>query len=1285
MNRVLLRLFVCLFLVSVFLSGSLNFSFPDMQRASATEMFQDGNGNSSISQAGAALEENLSTTSLLSAESLSHVQKKLSSDLLRLSDERFLLQGETPETLRARMVKFGQLRQTSVSEPMVSSGAYAEKISPQAAEKVHVYIYLEPFANSSILDSYCEVTGRDEENHIAVAWVPPESLEILASMPEVKNIQTVVPPLIRQGGRVTERDSILNSSSLRELYGVNGTGIKIGVISDGVDNLAKVQASGGLSPDVHVLSNKVGGVEGTAMLEIIHKVTPGAELYFHDCGKTRLEFNSALDALVDEGCTIICDDIGWVSEPFFEDGIVASHVEKVIKDHDILYVSSAGNSGNSHYQGLFYDNGRGWHDFSEGQGKLKNLQLDIQPSGQVWLFLGWDDRWEHSENNYDLFLIDENSSEIIASSEIYQNGDDLPLEYIMYTNKGEKDLKASIQVRKTSGEARELELFIYYWPGVIVAPENLIAENSIFGHPALPEVVTVGAVDVNESENYRIENFSSLGPVTIAYPVREVRSKADLSGIDGVSITGSGDFPSQFYGTSASAPQVAAIAGLVWSAFPDKSGMDLKRLLCMSSIDLGDPGYDTVFGYGLVDALRMYEQAARDPLTFTVSENGSGDFFLLTDAINHSNPGDTILVYPGTYRENVNVPWALSIKAASGKPDDTIIEAASSDEPVFHVTGNSVNIRGLNIKGSAEASGIYLESAGNCTLENNKISGCSQGILLEGAFNNTLILNNISNNTEGLRLTASFLNRIEENEFDNNININETNINETNINETNINETNINETNINETNINKISEGELNLSNNWSTVTEIHYLYEGRVYGSLLGNFYSDYMGQDAEGNGIGDTPYGNDSFPLMARLAFYSRSSALGNAYPAENPVSIEGDILEFNILSTGNCTFNWLINGVSMQSNESVSSVGFTVNTSQLLDTVPESSSSSPFTVEYNLTVLAVNDSSTLQHIWNLTVLPTEEERGRIDRVIVSAPVSIEKDVYSSFNFTADKEIQSKLGEYSVYSVSFRSLEDLGNASARLELLNDVPSKAQGNPASGLVYGYLNLEFDNSSISNSENILNRTIKFRISRDRINENNVNISMLSLQRYSGGIWNSLNVSWLQSDEEYEYFEAETSGFSSFAITASLDASIENEKDIKVRRSFSAGRENDFETQDLVSFAVAEQKQKESLKFSNSRQGAENNSLEIGPDGAPEVWITRENENTSRGDENTSRGDENTSRGDENTSRGDENTSRRYIENTSRKGADMENKNIPGPDFGICAVLLLAGALWMKKK
>lgn len=968
MGKVLLRLFVSLCTVFVLISGAVTSCFSDMRTASAFESFLAENDSLSSQNSSIFLTDAGDQAAGPSEEPLSPAQKKLSRDLLRLYDERYLSGKESSETLRARMIKLGQLSQAdpvskraaNLTENFASSAKNASESSLSPAEKVYVYIYLEPSANSSILDGHCEVIDRDEENHIAVAWVPLESLESLVSLPEIRSIQTILPPFVRQRSTVSEGDFILKSSSLRESYGVNGTGIKIGIISDGVDSLQDAQATGDISYNVHILSNKIGGSEGTSMLEVVQDIVPGAELYFHDCGSSRLEFNRAVDVLVNEGCTVICDDIGWLSEPFFEDGIVAGHVKEVIKEHDLLYVSSAGNSGDSHYQGLFYDNGSGWHDFSSGQGEVKNLQLEIHPSGEVWVFLQWNDKWEQSGNNYDLYLKNRETSETIESSEVYQDGDNLPLEYIMYTNKGNTTLEASIEVKKVSGEPKELELYIYYWPGVTVDPENIIAEDSIFGHPALPEVVTVDAVETGGSGEYEIEPFSSIGPATISYPFPEIRPKADISGLDGVSVTGTNGTLEQFYGTSASSPHIAAIAALVWSAFPEKSAMDIKRLLYTSSTDLGESGYDTIFGYGLADASRMYEQASGAPSVFTVKTDGSGDFSSISEAINTSRPRDSIIVYPGTYRENVDVPWSLSLSSASGKSEDTIIEAENPWDPVFHVTANYVNISGFGINGSSRA-GVYLESAGACVLTDNKVSGCSQGVLLEESFNSTVTGNNISNNAEGLKLTDSFLNAIFENEFDNGINVNES--------------------------FSGFS-GEEGLSNIWNTASEAGYLYNGSIYESRFGNFYSDYQGPDSDGSGIGDVPYGNDSFPLIAGFVSYSTGFEIGNITPAQDTVTFERDALEFGVRSTGNCTFSWLINGVLLQINESASSAVLPIESGKLMDGIAENSTENSTVdsdmAEYNLTVIAANNSSSLQHRWNLTIYPAEEAMNTSEYVI-------------------------------------------------------------------------------------------------------------------------------------------------------------------------------------------------------------------------------------------------------------------------------------------------------------
>lgn len=58
-----------------------------------------------------------------------------------------------------------------------------------------------------------------------------------------------------------------------------------------------------------------------------------------------------------------------------------------------------------------------------------------------------------------------------------------------------------------------------------------------------------------------------------------------------------------FSGTSASAPYVSGVAALVLSANPMLDDKDVRKILRGTAVDLGDPGRDILFGYGLVNAL----------------------------------------------------------------------------------------------------------------------------------------------------------------------------------------------------------------------------------------------------------------------------------------------------------------------------------------------------------------------------------------------------------------------------------------------------------------------------------------------------------------------------------------------------------------------------------------------------------------------------------------------------------------------------------------------------------
>jgi len=94
--------------------------------------------------------------------------------------------------------------------------------------------------------------------------------------------------------------------------------------------------------------------------------------------------------------------------------------------------------------------------------------------------------------------------------------------------------------------------------------------------------------------------------VSIYYPAYELRNKTDLSGPGSVRISGMNGTDTLFAGTSASAPSVAGVGALVWSLYPEKNGSEIREILCSSAEDLGEPGYDTIFGYGSVNSSAIY-------------------------------------------------------------------------------------------------------------------------------------------------------------------------------------------------------------------------------------------------------------------------------------------------------------------------------------------------------------------------------------------------------------------------------------------------------------------------------------------------------------------------------------------------------------------------------------------------------------------------------------------------------------------------------------------------------
>ena len=143
-----------------------------------------------------------------------------------------------------------------------------------------------------------------------------------------------------------------------------GEDVKVGVISDSYD---KDPDKGPSNLDIANGDLPAGGVEvlfdggripgasdeGRAMLQIIHDIAPGGRVgLLKPDSSVPVLLPKASQDLADVDCDIIVDDVTYITEPFFKDGLVAQAVENVTAQ-GVTYISAAGNYGDNSYTGTF--------------------------------------------------------------------------------------------------------------------------------------------------------------------------------------------------------------------------------------------------------------------------------------------------------------------------------------------------------------------------------------------------------------------------------------------------------------------------------------------------------------------------------------------------------------------------------------------------------------------------------------------------------------------------------------------------------------------------------------------------------------------------------------------------------------------------------------------------------------------------------------------------------------------------------------------------------------------
>ncbi|MFC5090298.1 S8 family peptidase [Amycolatopsis plumensis] len=518
---------------------------------------------------------------------------------------------------------------TAVANAVTAAGGAVRSVSPDGAVRADLPL--------SALDA---IAGRAD-----VAEVKPAAQATTWSEPGNRDARKAVAAQAAAATQVSEGDKAHGADTARATYGVSGSGVKVCVLSDGVDSLAKSQAAGEL-PAVDVLSGQKGsGDEGTAMLEIIHDLAPNATLGFATAFTSEASFAANIRALRSTGnCRIIVDDVSYFDESPFQDTQVAQAVNDVTAA-GALYFSSAGNSGNATDGTSGYYEG----DFRASSSKISGVTgtpHDFDPSSTTQNFdalsagslgrpvtLFWSDPWGRSANDYDLFILNSSGS-VVASSENAQSGSQNPYEIASVPTSGSG---YKVAVVKYSGADRFIALNVIRGRFVASGSLKAFSTNGVTnGHSAAVNAFSVAAAPAagaftrpletgdpaNPAGPYpglysassKWERFSSDGkrrlfynadgsaitPGNVSSTGGTVRNKPDITAADGVATSVTGFQP--FFGTSAAAPHAAAIAALLLSGKPTATPAQIRSALLSSAIDLGTPGFDTVTGTGVIMA-----------------------------------------------------------------------------------------------------------------------------------------------------------------------------------------------------------------------------------------------------------------------------------------------------------------------------------------------------------------------------------------------------------------------------------------------------------------------------------------------------------------------------------------------------------------------------------------------------------------------------------------------------------------------------------------------------------